>query len=216
MLIEPISSGWTVRVTIAEYTTRVNDRPSPSLLALALGFVNVGLTSVGGAAAPLRHVVVRRRHWLSEGEMAETMGIGQALPGAVVTNCAVLIGERFAGVRGALVAVAAVVLPSLIAALTIATFATRISETNARFANAELAITAAVAGLFMANGARVVALVWNDEGRPTTGSLRAARLTVSALGILMVARWHVSVIVVVVALVLLSIGIERRLGTPRA
>jgi hypothetical protein len=73
MLIEPISSGFTVGVTRADcitsgaYGANVNDSPKPSLLDLALGWMTIGLTSVGGAGGPLRHVIVKQRRWLSEG-----------------------------------------------------------------------------------------------------------------------------------------------------
>ncbi len=133
----------------------MNDRPAPTPWNLAVAFVNVGLTSIGGAAGPLRHVIVKQRRWLTEGEFAEMFGMGQALPGANAINVAVLLGDRSSGPLGMLAAVAGLCLPSLVLALLIATAATHVAATNPRFAAAEVTVTAAVAGIFMANGLRL-------------------------------------------------------------
>ncbi len=182
-------------------------RPSP--LDLALGFAQIGLTSVGGAAGPLRHVVVKSRRWLDERDLAELFGIGQALPGANVPNVGIMFGDRVAGIPGALAALAGLCLPSLAVAIVLATFATHAAETNARFAAAEVGVTAGVAGIFLSNGARVIALVWRD-GATDGVSRRLAQLAVSALGAVLVAWLHVWVPLVVIVLVGASLALETR------
>jgi chromate transporter len=196
----------------------VNDHPAPSPLELAAGFCNVGLTSIGGAAGPLRHVVVKRRRWMTEGELSELFGLCQALPGATVVNIAVMFGDRCSGVLGALAAVAGLCIPSLIVALVLASVATHISATNARFAAAELAVTAAVAGIFISNGLRLIATLWQD-GADTALALRLARVAISALGIVLVAGFHLWIPYAVVILVAFSLVVERqvaRLAATRA
>jgi chromate transporter len=169
--------------------------------------MHVGLTSVGGAAGPLRHVAVKSRRWLDERDLAELFGIGQALPGANVANVGIMLGDRSAGIPGALAALAGLCLPSLAVALTLATFATHLAATNARFAAAEVGVTAGVAGIFLSNGARVIALVWRDGA--TGGAGRGvARLALSALGVVLVAWLHVWVPLVVVGLVGASLALE--------
>ncbi len=189
----------------------MNERPAPSPLALAVGFMNIGLTSVGGAAGPLRHVVVKQRKWLDEHELAELFGVSQALPGATVVNVAVMLGDRFAGPLGSLAAVAGLCIPSLILAVLLASAATAISATNARFAAAEVAVTAAVAGIFLSNGTRLVALLWNDTVADVPLVLRCARVSISALGIVLVAGLHLWIPYAVVLLVALSVVVERRI-----
>jgi len=188
------------------------NEPAPSPLALALGFMNIGLTSVGGAAGPLRHVVVKQRKWLSENGLAEIFGVAQALPGATVVNVAVMFADRSAGPAGVFAALAGLCIPSLILALLLATVATHISATNVRFAAAEVAVTAAVGGVFLSNGARLIAMLWRD-GRPDVPlALRCARLAISALGILLVAGLHLWIPYAVVILVALGIAVERRIN----
>ena len=189
----------------------MDERPAPSPLALAVGFMNIGLTSVGGAAGPLRHVVVKQRKWLDEHELAELFGVGQALPGATVVNVAVMLGDRFAGPLGSLAAVGGLCVPSLILAVLLASAATAISATNARFAAAEVAVTAAVAGIFLSNGARLVALLWNDTVADVPLVLRCARVSISALGIVLVAGLHLWIPYAVVLLVAVSAFVERRI-----
>jgi chromate transporter len=218
MLIEPISSGFTVGVTRADCNIQaynganVTDPPKASLLDLFLGFMNIGLTSVGGAAGPLRHVIVKQRRWLSEHELAELFGVAQALPGATGSNIAVMLGDRMAGPLGPFAALAGLVIPSLLIALAIAGFASHLSAVNARFAAAETAVTAAVAGVFISNGLRLLGLIWRDTPDLRI-AWRSARLAVSALGVVLVAGFHLFVPVAMLILIGLSLLIESRLRT---
>jgi chromate transporter len=192
----------------------VNDSAKPSLLDLALGFTNIGLTSVGGAAGPLRHVIVRQRGWLTEGEFAEMYGIAQALPGATAVNLAVLLCDRLAGPLGPFAALAGLIIPSMLIALALAGIASRLAATNGRFAAAEIAVTAAVAGIFISNGIRLIAQIWG--GSPDLRvAWRSARLAISALGIVLVAGLHVFVPFAMLVLIALSMLVETRLrGIP--
>ena len=177
-----------------------------------MGFINIGLTSVGGAAGPLRHVVVKQRQWLTEGELAELFGIAQALPGATVVNVAVMLGDRSCGPAGALAAIAGLCIPSLVLAVLLAMVATRFAASNVRFAAAEVAVTAAVAGIFLSNGVRLCATLW-QEGTPQVAlALRAARVGVSACGIVLVAGLHLSIPLAVVILVGAGLVVESRIG----
>lgn len=184
----------------------------PSLLALFLGWANIGLTSVGGAAGPLRHVIVKQRKWLSENELAELFGLAQALPGATAVNIGVMLGNRYAGVLGSLAAITGLVLPSLIVAIVLADVATNLAATNLRFAAAETAITAAVSGVFIANGIRIVQMLWtgSPDVRPVW---RCARLAISALGIVLVAGLHLFVPLAMAIMVVFSMLVESRLST---
>ena len=216
MLIEPISSGFTGGVTRADcitseaYGANVSDSPKPSLLDLAIGFVNVGLTSVGGAGGPLRYVVVKQRKWLSEGEYSELFGVAQALPGATAVNYAVMIGDRFAGPLGPLAALAGLIIPSLLVAIAMSVFAAQLAATNVRFAAAETAVTAAVAGIFLSNGCRLIAQIWRGSA-DVRAAWRLARVVISTLGIVLVAGFHMFVPLAMVIMLALSMMIETRL-----
>jgi chromate transporter len=70
-----------------------------------MGFLSLGLLGFGGIAPWARHVIVERRQWLSERDYATYVGMGQVLPGSNTINASVLIGQRFHGAAGAVIAV---------------------------------------------------------------------------------------------------------------
>jgi chromate transporter len=189
----------------------IEDRAAPerlSFFALVLGFMQVGLSSVGGAAAPIRHVLVVRRRWLTEAELGETFAISQALPGASAANLAVIVGDRFGGAAGSLATLIGLCVPSLVIALVLATFATRLSATNVRFAAAESAVTAAVAGLFVSNGMRLAWRLWHDASG-VRRRWRAGRLCVSLAAVVLVAGLRLWIPAVLVLLAISGFALER-------
>lgn len=181
--------------------------PKYSLAALALAFTQIGLSSVGGAAAPIRHVLVVRRRWLTEAELGETFAVAQALPGASAANLAVMLGDRFGGTLGPLATVGGLSIPSLAVALILVVVATHLSAANARFAAAETGVTAAVAGLFISNGLRLARRLWGDAPE-LRRRWRGARLTISLAAVALVAGLHVFIPAVLVGLALASFGVE--------
>lgn len=77
---------------------------SPSAPDLFLAYLRIGLTGFGGVNAWARDLLVDRKRWLTEAEYAETLAMGQVLPGPNALNCAIGVGMRFAGGWGALAA----------------------------------------------------------------------------------------------------------------
>lgn len=157
----------------------------------------------------MRHVIVVQRRWISEGELAELYGLGQALPGSVVVNVATMLCDRFAGPLGPLAAVAGLVVPAGIVAIVLAGFATQLAAQNARVAGALAGITAALAGVFVANGLRVLAGLWRES--PDVNVLRrSARVAIGALAIVLVIGLHLIVPVAMVIVVTVSILFDWR------
>lgn len=71
---------------------------------LFLGFAEMGLFGFGGVATIARHVIVERRRWMSEHDYATLLGIGQILPGGNIINMTVMLGDRFHGPLGSIIA----------------------------------------------------------------------------------------------------------------
>ncbi|ETF03896.1 chromate transporter [Advenella kashmirensis W13003] len=79
------------------------------------GFAKIGLLGFGGVGPIARHVIVREQKWLSEKDYATLLGVGKVLPGANTVNVAVMLGDRYHGMRGSIVAVSGLlVLPMLV------------------------------------------------------------------------------------------------------
>jgi chromate transporter len=93
--------------------------PPPSLTALFLGFVGIGLSSFGGGlTAWVRREVVQRRHWLDDQQFLSGYALSQLVPGATNVNLAVFIGTQMRGATGALACFAGLTAPSLLIMLT--------------------------------------------------------------------------------------------------
>jgi chromate transporter len=82
------------------------EETSVTRVALFFAFSRITLSSFGGALFWTRRELVERRRWLTDREFVEVLTIGQLLPGPNVLNVTVMVGHRFAGFTGALVAVA--------------------------------------------------------------------------------------------------------------
>ena len=88
-----------------------------TLGGIFLSFLQVGCTSFGGGlavVAQLRALALQKRKWFTEHEFAEGMALAQSLPGSMSNNVAAYVGLRLRGWRGAAVAVAGLILPSML------------------------------------------------------------------------------------------------------
>ena len=85
-------------------------------LDLLIGFLKVGLFAFGGAygAIPLIRDVVLAYGWLNDEMLTYMIAVSESTPGPIMVNLATYVGSSQAGFPGALIATAAVVLPSFI------------------------------------------------------------------------------------------------------
>ena len=88
---------------------------------LLIGFLKVGLFAFGGAygAIPLIRDVVLSYGWLDDEMLTYMIAVSESTPGPIMVNLATYVGSSQAGFRGALIATAAVVLPSFVIILLI-------------------------------------------------------------------------------------------------
>ena len=78
--------------------------PPRTLAELFLGFVSIGTRSFGGVMPWAHRVMVEERRWLTPADFAETIGLCQFLPGPNIDNASIVLGKRWFGLPGALVA----------------------------------------------------------------------------------------------------------------
>ncbi len=119
------------------------ERPRVSRLDIFTGFFLVGMFGFGGIAAAMHHVIVERRRWLNDQQYASVLGLGQVLPGANLVNMATIVGDRFQGFWGAVLALVGLTFMPVVILVALATvydqFATNpdvISATKAAAAGA--------------------------------------------------------------------------------
>jgi chromate transport protein ChrA len=88
-----------------------------TLGGIFLSFLQIGVTGFGGGLAVVAHVrslALQKRKWFTEHEFAEGLALAQSLPGSMANNVAAYVGLRLRGWRGAAVAVAGFILPSML------------------------------------------------------------------------------------------------------
>lgn len=87
----------------------------PTVRALFLGFLGLGLTGFGGVLPLARTMIVERRQWLTAEEFTDLLGLCQFLPGGNIINLSVAIGLKFHGLAGALASILGLIaFPSII------------------------------------------------------------------------------------------------------
>lgn len=77
------------------------------LLDLYITFVRIGCVNFGGGYAMLpllERELVDKRHWTTMDDLRDYFSIGQCTPGIIALNVSTFIGEKKAGVPGALCA----------------------------------------------------------------------------------------------------------------
>jgi chromate transporter len=78
--------------------------PPRTLSELFLGFLSIGARSFGGVLPWAHRVMVEERRWLAPEDFTETIGLCQFLPGPNIGNASIVLGKRWFGAKGALVA----------------------------------------------------------------------------------------------------------------
>jgi len=168
-------------------------------LELFTAFLKMGLLGFGGVMPWARRVLVEERRWLSEREFAELLGMCQILPGPNVVNLSVILGARWQGPLGALVALTGILFVPVIAVLLLATFYASASHSPVAHA-AIAAASAAAAGLILGTAIRLL-----TGARPAPHGLVVAGAVFVAVAIL-----HLPLLWVLAVAVPLGIALEWR------
>lgn len=100
----------------------MSDAPGPpahaGVIEIFSTFLFIGATSFGGGViAYLRENLVAGRRWLDDDEFLRVMEISQTMPGLNATNMSVIIGDRLAGLPGAVAALVGMTLPGALVML---------------------------------------------------------------------------------------------------
>jgi chromate transporter len=158
------------------------DRPRPrSPSDLFWSFTWLALQGFGGVLAIVQRELVERKQWLTREEFIEDWAVAQILPGPNVVNLSLMIGDRYFGLRGALMALAGMLTLPLVIVLLLAVIFAGISDSNA-VAGALRGMGAVAAGLIAATGIKLAAaLKKNVMGYLACGTLAALTFVAIAL-----------------------------------
>ena len=104
------------------------------LLELYWTFVRIGCVTFGGGYAMLpilERELVDKRHWTTMDDLRDYFSIGQCTPGVIAMNVSTFIGEKRAGVKGAIAASVGFLSGPVLIILTIAMFLKNFAQIEA-------------------------------------------------------------------------------------
>jgi chromate transporter len=131
------------------------NRPA-SLSDLFWSFNSLALQGFGGVLAVVQRELVEKKQWLSPQEFLEEWAVAQVLPGPNVINLSLMIGDRYFGVRGALVALAGMLTFPLVIVLVLAAALAGVADIPT-VQGALRGMGAVAAGLIVATGLKLIA-----------------------------------------------------------
>lgn len=163
--------------------SETESRPRPqSLTDLFIAFTLLALQGFGGVLAVVQRELVEKKRWMSQEEFVEEWAVAQIMPGPNVVNLSIMIGARYFGLRGAMVALAGMLTLPLMVVLGLALVYARFA-TDPQVAGALRGMGAVAAGLITATGLKLVpALKKNPLGMPLATA--AGLLTFGAIALL--------------------------------
>ncbi len=152
-----------------------------SLSDLFWSFTKLALQGFGGVLAVVQRELVEKKRWLTLEEFVEDWAVAQILPGPNVVNLSLMIGDRYFGLRGALVALAGMLAFPMLIVLALATLFAGISDAPG-VQGALRGMGAVAAGLITATGLKLLgALKKNIMGALICWSLGAITFVAIAL-----------------------------------
>lgn len=157
-------------------------QPQPhSLTELFWAFNALALQGFGGVVAIAQRELVDKKQWLTQAQFVEDWAVAQVLPGPNVVNLSLMIGDRYFGVRGGLVALAGMLTFPLLIVLILAALFAGVSDSVA-VQGALRGMGAVAAGMIAATGLRLFgALKSNVLGPLVCYSLAAITFVAIAL-----------------------------------
>ena len=174
-------------------------RVVPTRRELFLTFVRIGICGFGGVGPWARRIIVEDRGWLDDREYAELLGFCSVLPGPNVGNVSTMIGDRFHGLLGSMLAVTGLMSGPLVVSLLLGLLYERLGSIPA-IDNAIGGVAAAAAGLFRGTAFRIL-----ERLRLPTPALTILACAFLGVGML---RWPL--LLVVAALAPISVALAWR------
>ena len=155
-------------------------RPA-NLRDLFWSFTRLALQGFGGVVAIVQRELVEEKRWMTQEQFLEDWSVAQILPGANVVNLSLMIGDRYFGMRGALAALAGMLVFPLLVVLLVALAFAGVGD-SPHVQGALGGLGAVAAGLIAATGLKLAAaLNQNIMGSRVCWSLVA--VTVLAIAV---------------------------------
>lgn len=181
---------------------KMQTTPPRNLIELFTGFLAIGARSFGGVLPWAHRTMVEERRWLTPEDFAETVGLCQFLPGPNIGNASIVLGKRWFGVRGSIVAFLGLFALPFVWVLALAALYADFATHHAVRA-AVTGIGAAAAGLFVSTAFKL--------GRPLLRRPEALAVVAGCFVAVALARISLFIVLPVAAALALVLAWKRRL-----
>ena len=171
-----------------------------SVRELFFAFNRLALQGFGGVLPVAQRELVERLRWLDKEQFVEMLAISQVLPGPNIVNLALMFGDRFFGIRGAMAALSGMLLAPLVIVLALTALYAQFAQLP-MVSGALRGMGAVAAGLVISTALKLLGtLRRNAMGLPI--SLAFAALTFAAT-----AWWRWPLVWVIVGLGSLAMAV---------
>ena len=155
-------------------------RPT-SVTDLFVSFTVLALQGFGGVLAVVQRELVEKKRWMTREEFVEDWAVAQIMPGPNVVNLSLMIGSRYFGFKGAMAALAGMLVAPLCVVLALAVVYAQFAG-HPGVQGALRGMAAVAAGLIAATGLKLFgALQKNVLGLPLCVALGALCFVAVAL-----------------------------------
>jgi len=173
--------------------------PPRTLTELFTGFLAIGARSFGGVMPWAHRTMVEERRWLTQADFTETIGLCQFLPGPNIGNASIVLGKRWFGLAGSMVAALGLYALPLVWVLALASLYAEYA-THPVVRGVVTGVGAAGAGLFVATAIKL--------GRPL--AKKPAALVLIVVTFLAVALGRFSLLYVMPVMLLVAYRVARK------
>ena len=177
-------------------------------IQLFISFLQIGLFSFGGgyAAMPLiQNQVVNLHHWLSLSEFTDLITISQMTPGPIAINSATFVGEKIAGVPGAIVATLGCIMPSIIIVTIIAYFYMKYRDLDSLQSVLKTLRPAVVAMIASAGVSILVTAFFGESGLIVMKNLKIQMVVIFIICMVLLMKFKMSPVFVMILAGILNV-----------
>ncbi|MBC3875715.1 chromate transporter [Undibacterium sp. LX15W] len=183
-------------------------KPQPRSVAdLFWSFTILAMQGFGGVVAIVQRELVDKKQWMTRAEFVEEWAVAQVMPGPNVVNLAMIIGNRFFGLAGALSALAGMLCFPLIVLLLAVILYAQVAH-HPGVAGALRGMSAVAAGMIIASGLRLLPVLRTHPlGLP--GAAVITLLTLVAIAVLRIPLVYVLLLLGSVSMALVYRQLKR-------
>ncbi|BBB68189.1 hypothetical protein UNDYM_3936 [Undibacterium sp. YM2] len=163
-------------------TLVANDAASISAWRLFLAFSKIAMTGFGGVMPFAYRALVEQYRWLTAEEFARYLALSQVLPGPTICNVALMIGKRYAGIPGALAAMAGLIIAPFLLVIALGVAYQRFGKL-AVVQDALTGMTAVAAGLVLSTAIKMAMSLFGKNAQsaePDKNRLFNSRISLQA------------------------------------